>query len=104
MGLTSFLNRTRGAVGRFVGGAGNIVKKVADFSAPIVRKIGMIAQPVGGALSSIGDIVGMPQLSAVGGIITKGGQLIANKTDPVVAKATQIASRLQDTGNALAMG
>lgn len=104
MGFASFLNKARGAVGRFVGKAGETVKKVADFSAPILRKVGQFGAPIGGAISAIGAIAGQPEIAAVGKAVQKGAQYLEYRGDALGAKAAQIGSRLQDAGNSLAMG
>lgn len=82
---------------RFIGTTGKVLRKVGDFAAPIVNKIGQYARPVGDAATILSTALGQPE---VGKVINRAADFFASgKASDLVGKASAIGARMQAFGN-----
>lgn len=105
MGIAAFLGRARHVGGRVIGQVGNVLKKVGDTAAPVVRKVAAMAGPVSTAVTGIGAALGQPEIMAAGGLMHKGAQWLASgKADALAQKVSSVGGRMQAVGNAIQGG
>jgi hypothetical protein len=92
--MQSLFSRARAFVGRAAGQVGNILKRVGDTSAQVVRTIGTHSPALKSFVNDVGSHFGGPGAS-VAGLVGKGIDALSSDT------AGKIADRLSRWGQSL---
>lgn len=92
MGLFSFIKRA-------AGGVGNVVRKVAQFSMPIIKRVAEFAAPVSSIAGGLAGAMGHPELAKfmnnVASVSNAAG-VVAPKVGKVVERVGQVGGQLAD--------
>ncbi|EFJ42698.1 hypothetical protein VOLCADRAFT_97121 [Volvox carteri f. nagariensis] len=89
---------------RALGSVGGAIRKVAEFSAPVVCKVAQFARPVANAVSGITLAAGQPEIALLAKGVSKTADWVsgaAPKAEAVLEKASAIGTRMQGAGSTL---
>ena len=102
-----FFDSARSLASSALSRGGGILRKVGDYAAPVIRKIGHVAGAIRPAVSIIGTALAPftdGASMAAAGAINKGLGAVSNvarKADPIAARISAFGSKMQGYGDAI---